>query len=172
MMDRSYGPNVLDDLAALVASTRGQTKPAWQHAGIKAALVAAGKRDSTITIAQLAHAALTVALDPQARTPQRIAHDGPWWNHPNVATNRTRRIAHDDCSACLRPRGHCDDDGHQYQPWTANLGVPMPEHVRARLAEVAAEAHAATTADRESQSAEPPPPATETIAKHTTLEDA
>lgn len=148
MMNRNYGPKVLDDLAALVASTRADTKPTWQLAGIRAALVAAGQRDGTITLPQLAYAATTVALDPTARTPQRIAHDGPWWTleRPLPAI---RRIAHDDCSVCQQPRGQCLDDGHEYQPWSVNLGKPMPDHIRNHLADVAEQTHLAATAGTE-----------------------
>lgn len=130
-LDRSYDPRTLDDLASLVASARRGIKPLWQHAGIRSALIEAAQR-GPMTLADLAHAALTVAGDQNAQTPARIAHDGPWWRSPVATTTdasgRPRYPASDDCATCNHPAGQhpwlgCDEYLHprQHQP------IPQPK---------------------------------------------
>ncbi|GII98369.1 hypothetical protein CLV28_0694 [Sediminihabitans luteus] len=73
-------------LAALVSTIR----PAWGAAGVLAALADARHRG---TAAELAHAAITAATTPEARTPAVIAMDGPHWHtthHPASSTDYDR----------------------------------------------------------------------------------
>ena len=118
-MDRSYGSDVLANLASLVASTRVACgHAAWDVAGIRTALHRAATRPGTTTIAQLAHAALAVAVDEQARTPMLLANDGPWWNASGMApvVQLYRRPTGRECVTCSLPEEACRarDGGHEF----------------------------------------------------------
>lgn len=129
-MDRSYGTDVLANLASLVASTRVACgHAAWDIAGIRTALHRAAIRPGTTTIAQLAHAALAVAADPTARTPMLLANDGPWWNATGMAPvlNLYRRPTGRECVTCSLPEDACRarDGGHPFDP-RPKPKAPMP----------------------------------------------
>lgn len=111
-LDRNHTAETLDRLAALVASVR--VGCAWDVAGIKAGLVAAANRRN-VTIAQLAAAAIIVAEDPQALTPQRIAHDGPWWGKAAGEHNTTSAMrVFNPATACAICTYEADDHHHPH----------------------------------------------------------
>lgn len=123
MMKFPHSAKTLDTLAALVASVRADLDHSrWDAQGVRAALIAAARRPEPETIADLARAALTVAADPEARTPARIAHDGSWWSPANQASGSCTPVSHvryaspDDCGICSRPKAACAlDNSHEYE---------------------------------------------------------
>lgn len=122
MMIGNHSTGTLDALAALVASARtdaGHSR--WDVQGVRAALIQAANRPEPMTLAQLTAAALTCATDADARTPVRIAHDGPWWTRPNDSrdlnpSSLVRPMSPDDCDICSRQPEVCAfDDSHEYR---------------------------------------------------------
>lgn len=136
MMDKRYGDAVLDDLAALVARARQLSGGPWQVAGIKAALRKAAQRPGTIDLAKLSQVALRVAADPNARTPERMAQDGPWWSDTVSSTDALPKVdLNTACHECLEEPAHpIHDRDHKYQD---PRHLPSTDHA-ARAAEIRA----------------------------------
>lgn len=88
-------------LAALVAALR----PGWDVPGVRKALWDARTKG---TPDQVAHAAITAAMDPTNRTPAVIALDGPHW--ATVRPVETRGANYDRCQVPGHeqwPAWHC-----------------------------------------------------------------
>lgn len=98
MLDRQYDARTLDDLVMLIHDARPSHD--WQTPGIKAAIVSVSQRPETITLAQLAYAALNAAADPSNRNPASIGFDANW-----SVTKPKRAEVPDDrrCVTCHQP---------------------------------------------------------------------
>lgn len=108
-------------LAALVATLR----PGWDAPGVLAALRDARTKGSAD---QVAHAAITAAMDPANRTPAVIGLDGPHW--AGVRPVETRGANYDRCQVPGHeqwPAWHCA--GCRADARAANTPRPAPEPV-------------------------------------------
>lgn len=134
MMINSQSTETLDALAALVASARkDRGLPQWDIQGIRAGLIQAAKRTEPITLAKLAHAAITCAEDAESKTPIRIAHDGKHWQatEPPQQGSHITYASPTDCDICSRRREICDlDDSHEYVQRNRRGEKATPEQIQ------------------------------------------
>lgn len=85
MMMSPLNENQARALATLIATLRpGPTPPAWDAAGVFAALRQAATRGTAV---EVAHAAITAAANPANRTPAVIPLAGPHWSTGATSTN-------------------------------------------------------------------------------------
>ena len=111
-------------LAALVTRMRNAAGyPTWDHPGVMAVLERV--RD-TAPAADVARALITLAENPDLRTPALLAQPGAHWTRPD-GTRTARRGDHDV---------RCADHPHRTMPCPeCRRGVPCPPDVAAQVRE-------------------------------------
>ena len=72
-------------IATAVGRCRPTDWPEWQHAGIVAAVVAAGELGSATDVAV---AAFRLSSDRPQRTPAQLSRPGPWWGGTTVGARK------------------------------------------------------------------------------------
>ena len=128
---RAAGMKITRTQAEALATLATKLRPDWRHAGVMAAIAKCPDADPF----DIARALVNLAADPTVQTPGLLHRGGPHWLRPD-GEKPARRGDH-----AVRCPEH-PDQTQPCQPCKADA-TPMPDEVRAALADAIAKGQAA-----------------------------